>query len=428
MRDETSSKDGYHRLVPRHRKDAKPPSAIQAKGCQKRTAYAGRGPQLQHPPFQGENGKVNVRTILTVVGARPQFIKAAPVSRALARKGLREILVHTGQHFDDAMSAVFFEELDIPVPAYNLEVNSLGHGAMTGRMLEKLEQVMLAERPDLVVVYGDTNSTMAGALASAKLLIPVAHIEAGLRSFNRCMPEEINRVVTDHLSVLLFCPTQTAVHNLAREGVTEHVHAVGDVMYDTTLAAVAHAESRSTILETLGLLPKNYSVATIHRAENTDDPRQFRRLLMWLEEAARSNPVVMPTHPRTSRVIADLGIIPKGVRLIDPLGYIDMTRLVHEAAAIFTDSGGLQKEAYFHRVPCVTLRNETEWAETIEAGWNRLWTVPHYAAPRQNILDYGNGHAAELIADIIAMEKDSKDMWRSGEADRSPPSEAGRRR
>ena len=356
----------------------------------------------------GRKRKYRVATILTVVGARPQFIKAAPVSRALARKGLREIVVHTGQHFDDAMSTVFFEELDIPTPAYNLEVNSLGHGAMTGRMLEKLEEVILTEKPHMVVVYGDTNSTVAGALAAAKLHIPVAHVEAGLRSFNRRMPEEINRVVTDHLSALLFCPTQTAVRNLAQEGVTEGVHASGDVMYDTTLAAVARAESRSTILEILGLLPKGYTVATIHRAENTDDPEQFMRLLAWLEEAARSTPVMMPTHPRTRRVIEDLGVTPKGVRLIDPLGYIDMTRLVHEAATIFTDSGGLQKEAYFHRVPCVTLRNETEWVETIEAGWNRLWTVPSYAMPRREITDYGSGHAAELIAEVIAMRKNSK--------------------
>jgi UDP-GlcNAc3NAcA epimerase len=358
-------------------------------------------------PFRGANGIVDVHTILTVVGARPQFIKAAPVSRALARKGLREILVHTGQHFDDAMSRVFFAELDIPAPAHNLEVHSLGHGAMTGRMLEKLEAVMLKERPDTVIVYGDTNSTMAGALAAAKLHLPVAHIEAGLRSFNRHMPEEINRVVTDHLSTLLFCPTQTAVRNLLGEGVTRGVHAVGDVMYDTTLAAIAGTENRSTILEMLGLLPKSYAVATIHRAENTDDLQQFIRLLAWLDEAARSGPVIMPTHPRTRRVIADLGVAPTGVRLIDPLGYVDMTRLVHEAAAIFTDSGGLQKEAYFHRVPCVTLRNETEWVETIEAGWNRLWTFPHYAMPRREIPDYGNGHAAELIAEVIATEKES---------------------
>jgi UDP-GlcNAc3NAcA epimerase len=349
-----------------------------------------------------------VRTILTVVGARPQFIKAAPVSRALARKGLREVLVHTGQHFDDAMSRVFFEELDIPAPAYNLDVHSLGHGAMTGRMLEKLETVMLKERPDTVVVYGDTNSTMAGALAAAKLHLPVAHVEAGLRSFNRQMPEEINRVVTDHLSTLLFCPTRTAVRNLSEEGIAKGVHAVGDVMYDTVVAAVARAKSRSAILEILGVVPKSYAVATIHRAENTDDNQQFLQLLAWLEEAALTQPVIMPAHPRTRHLIASLGVMPKGVRLIDPLGYMDMTRLVHEAAAIFTDSGGLQKEAYFHRVPCVTLRHETEWVETIEAGWNRLWTIPDHTGPLQEIPDYGDGHAAELIVEALAIHGGGK--------------------
>jgi UDP-GlcNAc3NAcA epimerase len=349
-----------------------------------------------------------VRTILTVVGARPQFIKAAPVSRALACKGFREILVHTGQHFDDAMSRVFFEELDIPAPAYNLEIHSLGHGAMTGRMLEKLEAVMLKERPDTVLVYGDTNSTMAGALAAAKLHIPIAHIEAGLRSFNRHMPEEINRVVTDHLSTLLFCPTQTAVRNLSGEGVTKGVRAVGDVMYDTAVATIARAESRSVILEILGMLPKTYALATIHRAENTDDCQRFLQLLGWLEEAALTRPVIMPVHPRTRKLIASLGVAPKGVRLIDPLGYMDMTWLAHGAAAIFTDSGGLQKEAYFHRVPCVTLRHETEWVETIEAGWNRLWTVPSYTGPPRDIPDYGDGHAAELIVEAIAIASGAK--------------------
>jgi UDP-GlcNAc3NAcA epimerase len=360
---------------------------------------------------RGRGRKDCVATILTVVGARPQFIKAAAVSRALAREGLREILVHTGQHFDDGMSTVFFEELEIPMPAYNLGVNRLSHGAMTGRMLERLEAVILVEKPDTVLVYGDTNSTMAGALAAAKSRVPVAHVEAGLRSFSRWMSEEINRVVTDHLSELLFCPTQTAVRNLVREGITEGVHAVGDVMYDTTLATVARAESCSAILETLGLLPKTYAVATVHRAENTDEPRRLMRLLGWLEEAVHTRPVILPIHPRTRKAIASLGA-PKGVRLIDPLGYIDMTRLVHEAAAIFTDSGGLQKEAYFHRVPCVTLREETEWVETIDAGWNRLWTVPHYATPRQDILDYGNGHAADLIAQIIRDRESRKGLPR----------------
>jgi UDP-GlcNAc3NAcA epimerase len=341
-----------------------------------------------------------VPTILTVVGARPQFIKAAPVRRAFAAGGLREILVHTGQHFDAAMSAVFFEELDIPAPAYNLELDSLSHGAMTGRMIEKLEAVMLREMPDMVLVYGDTNSTMAGALAAAKLHVPVAHVEAGLRSFNRRMSEEINRVVTDHVSTLLFCPTQTAVRNLASEGITKGVHSVGDVMYDMTLAAVERAEERSTILETFRLSPGAYAVSTIHRAENTDDPERLVEIMTWLGKAAQQIPVVMPLHPRTRKLIEGTVETPPHIRVVEPLGYLDMTRLMHHAAAVFTDSGGLQKEAYFHRVPCVTLRDETEWVETVEAGWNRLWTAPGYSS-RHEIHEYGNGRSACAIVDII---------------------------
>jgi len=340
------------------------------------------------------------RHVLTVVGARPQFIKAAPVSRALAAAGIGECLVHTGQHFDELMSDVFFAELDMAKPAYNLEVNSLGHGAMTGLMLEKLERVLIAERPAMVLVYGDTNSTLAGALAAAKLHIPIAHVEAGLRSFNRRMPEEINRVLADRLSALLFCPTRTAVENLAAEGIREGVHVVGDVMHDVTLAMTSRAEQRSRVLETLGLAPGSYAVATLHRAENTDDPERFTRIMAWLEDAAREAPVVMPVHPRTRKVMASRGIAPAGLRLIEPLGYLDMTRLVHNARAIYTDSGGLQKEAYFHRVPCVTLREETEWVETVAAGWNRLWTGPDYA-PRRDIPDYGTGEAAVAIARIV---------------------------
>jgi UDP-GlcNAc3NAcA epimerase len=339
------------------------------------------------------------RPILTVVGARPQFVKAAPVSRALAGKGRREILVHTGQHFDPLMSDVFFDELGLDRPAYNLDVHSLGHGAMTGRMLEKLEEVIGAEKPGAVLIYGDTNSTLAGALAAAKLNVPVAHVEAGLRSFNRRMPEEVNRLVADRLSALLFCPTAAAVRNLAAEGVTVDVHLVGDVMFDTTLAAIGRAQARSRILETLELAPKSYAVATLHRAENTDHPDRLARMVAWLERQAVDRPVVMPVHPRTRKVMA-AEVVPKGVRLVDPLGYLDMMQLVHHAAAVFTDSGGLQKEAYFHRVPCVTLRDETEWVETIEAGWNRLWTVEAYR-PRRGIPDYGDGHAAERIADVL---------------------------
>ena len=341
-----------------------------------------------------------VSRILTVIGARPQFIKAAPVSHALKAAGCEEILVHTGQHFDQLMSDVFFDELDIPKPAHNLEVNSLGHGAMTGRMLERIEETLLAEVPDLVLIYGDTNSTVAGALAAAKLHIPVAHVEAGLRSFNRRMPEELNRVVADHLSTLLFCPTATAVGNLAKEGITKGVYAVGDVMFDTTLAATKRAKGRSKIMEALGLEPGTYAVTTVHRAENTDDPQRFGRIIAWLEEASARTPIVLPVHPRTRKVMAAHGIAPKGVRIIDPLGYLDMALLVHNAAAVYTNSGGLQKEAYFHRVPCVTLRDETEWVETIEAGWNRLWAEPDYR-PRREISDYGTGVASKRIAEIL---------------------------
>lgn len=343
-----------------------------------------------------------MKRILTVVGARPQFIKAAPVSRALAADGLTEVLVHTGQHFDALMSDVFFDELDIPKPAHNLEINSLAHGAMTGRMLEKLETTMLAEAPDLILVYGDTNSTLAGALAASKLGIPIAHVEAGLRSYNRRMPEEVNRVVADHLSALLLCPTATSVANLAAEGIVRGVHAVGDVMYDTTLSAIARAENRSRILEALALAPKTYAVATIHRAENTDAQERFSRIIAWLEDAARQHQIIMPTHPRTRKLLERTGLTPKGIRLIEPLGYLDMTRLVHSATAVFTDSGGLQKEAYFHNVPCVTMRDETEWVETIDAGWNRLWTRADYATPRKSIADYGDGNAAQKITKLIA--------------------------
>lgn len=338
------------------------------------------------------------RTLLTVVGARPQFIKAAPVNHALRRiGGVREILVHTGQHFDAAMSDIFFQELDIAPPEHNLEVNSLGHGAMTGRMLEKLEAVMQAEKPDAVMIYGDTNSTVAGALAAAKLHIPVAHVEAGLRSYNRRMPEEINRVMADHLSALLLSPTQNGVDNLKLEGITKGVHHVGDVMYDITLTAVERARGQSTILAREGLVPGAYQVATIHRAENTDDPERFERVLSWLEQAAKTSPVVMPVHPRTRKLLEARGRSLANVRLIAPLGYLDMAWLVNQSAGVMTDSGGLQKEAYFHRVPCTTLRDETEWVETIEAGWNRLWTVETYAA-RRDIADYGSGQASDIIA------------------------------
>ncbi len=341
------------------------------------------------------------RTIATIVGARPQFIKAAPVSAAIANQtSLREVVIHTGQHFDPLMSDVFFSQLFMAKPAYNLEISGLGHGAMTGRMIEGIETILLKERPDAVLVYGDTNSTLAGALAAAKLHIPIAHVEAGLRSFNRRMPEEINRVLTDHASDLLFCPTALAVAHLAREGITANVHMVGDVMYDATLQATARAEKESNILEALGLARGEYALATLHRAENTDDPDRLRRLLDWLSEQARDRPVVMPVHPRTHKVMDRLGYRPEGIRYIEPVCYVDMAQLAHNAGAIFTDSGGLQKEAYFHRVPCVTLREETEWTETIEAGWNRLWTVDGYRSKR-DIADYGDGDASRKVADLL---------------------------
>ncbi|MES2984411.1 MAG: UDP-N-acetylglucosamine 2-epimerase (non-hydrolyzing) [Pseudomonadota bacterium] len=336
-------------------------------------------------------------TVVTVVGARPQFIKAAPVSRALRDAGIREILVHTGQHFDDSMSGQFFRELGMEPPAHQLAINSLGHGAMTGRMLEAVETILLQEKPDALLTYGDTNSTLAGALAAAKLHIPVAHVEAGLRSFNRAMPEEINRILVDHMSALLFCPTETAIAHLAAENITHGVSHVGDVMMDATIDATKRAATQSTILADLALAPKTYAVCTLHRAENTDSPERFAALIAWLEAQGAHTQIVMPVHPRTRKILAALPTAPQHLRLIDPLGYLDMAWLVHHATAVFTDSGGLQKEAYFHRVPCVTLRDETEWVETIAAGWNRLWTVADYQ-PRRDIADYGNGDASARIA------------------------------
>lgn len=341
-------------------------------------------------------------TILTVVGARPQLIKAAAVSRALAgAAALRELIVHTGQHFDTGMSDVFFDELGIPAPAHHLGIHGGGHGDMTGRMLIALEGVMKAERPGCVLVYGDTNSTLAGAFAAAKLNIPVAHVEAGLRSFNRRMPEEINRIAADRLSELLFCPTRASVENLAAEGIAAGVHMVGDVMYDVTLHAAAAARAKSRILERLGLAPKGYALATVHRAENTDDPAALAAVLDYLRAQARAQAIVLPLHPRTREAARRQGLAFDGLTVTEPLGFLDMHRLLSGAAAVFTDSGGVQKEAYFHRVPCVTLRGETEWVETIDCGWNRLWHGPDYR-PRRDIPDYGDGHSAEKIVAILA--------------------------
>ena len=339
--------------------------------------------------------------IATIIGARPQFVKAAAVSRAFRKApGLQEILIHTGQHFDANMSDVFFTELELPKPDANLDIHGGGHGAMTGRMMEAIESRLMDLQPQGVLIYGDTNSTLAGALVAAKLHIPVFHVEAGLRSFNRRMPEEVNRVVADHLSALLFCPTQRSVTNLANEGITKGVHQVGDVMYDAVLHARAAMLGQAGILETLELKPGGYALATIHRAENTDDEPRFRKVLDYLGGFAKSQPVVFPVHPRTRAVLERLGIGLNGFKLIDPVSYSDMHRLLAGASVVLTDSGGVQKEAYFHRVPCVTMRDETEWVETIEAGWNRLWTVPDFL-PRRVIADYGDGKAAEKIVEAI---------------------------
>jgi UDP-N-acetylglucosamine 2-epimerase len=354
--------------------------------------------------------------VLTVVGARPQFIKAAPVSRALGRAGHAEFLVHTGQHYDRRMSHVFFEEMGLTEPAVNLEVGSGSHGWQTGQMLMGLEMTMEQERPNVVLVYGDTNSTIAAALAACKLQIAVAHVEAGLRSFNRTMPEEHNRVLTDHCADQLFCPTQTAIENLEREGLTKKVYLVGDTMFDAVLRFAEVARERSTILEQLGVAPKKYLLATLHRPYNTDAPDNLRAILRALAETNET--VVFPVHPRTRQKIAELDdavASASNVMMIEPVGYLDMLVLEQHARIILTDSGGMQKEAYFFGVPCVTLRPETEWVETVEAGWNILAgaererilsAVKEHAWPgeQQQPQLFGDGRAAEKIVEHLAAE------------------------
>ncbi len=339
--------------------------------------------------------------ILTVLGARPQFIKAFPLNLECRRRGHTEVVVHTGQHFDDQMSDVFFRELDLTPPAHHLGIAGGGHGAMTGRMLAALEPVMEAAHPDVVVVLGDTNSTLAGALTAAKLGLRVVHIEAGLRSFNRAMPEEINRVVADHLSGLRLCPTRLAVRQLAAEGITTGVAHVGDLMFDATLMARALAERHAEVVRSWALPERGYAVATLHRAENTAARAILARRLAELRENAGELPVVFPVHPRTRDAIARFALDTSALRLVPPLGYLDMCLLVAKAALVLTDSGGLQKEAYFHGVPCVTLRGETEWTETIEHGWNRLVEQPAWHTPRRPITDYGDGAAAAACLDAI---------------------------
>ena len=363
--------------------------------------------------------------IISIVGARPQFIKAAMVSRAIAEHNKKspehpivEKIVHTGQHYDDNMSQIFFDELQIPRPKCNLEVGSGSHGEQTAKMLQRIEAVLIKEKPDWCLVYGDTNSTLAGALAAAKIHIPVAHVEAGLRSFNRRMPEETNRVVADHVSTLLFCPTNVAVQNLAREGITEGVHQVGDVMYDSVLFNAKLAEQSSTIMQRLELRRKSFYLATIHRAENTDNLEHIHSILSAFGQI--DSTIILPIHPRTRNALGkESAKISANVQVIEPVSYLDMLMLEKNARLILTDSGGVQKEAYWFEVPCVTLRNKTEWVETVESGWNIL-----AGAERQRIVDavkksenkltgqhqalYGNGRSAEKICEMLLKSQGSQ--------------------
>ena len=338
-----------------------------------------------------------------MVGARPQFVKAFPLSRELRlHDAFEEIVVHTGQHFDWNMSDVFFTELGIETPRYNLNIHGGGHSSVTGRMLQGIENVLIAEKPDGVLVYGDTNSTLAGALAAAQCGVPVIHIEAGLRSYNRTMPEEVNRVVVDHLSSLLFSPTSRAVRNLALEGIASGVHRVGDLMFDAVKIAAPLAAQHSGILERLNLKERSYGVATFHRQENLANRSRMAAIVTYLRDQSRSLPLIVPLHPRTREAMenASLSFETNAITAIAPLGYLDMCRLVNAAAMVLTDSGGLQREAYFHRVPCVTLRDETEWAETIECGWNRLWTCADFRH-RCDIPELEEDNAAEAIFHLL---------------------------
>jgi UDP-GlcNAc3NAcA epimerase len=347
--------------------------------------------------------------IVSIVGARPQFIKAAVVSREL-RKNHKEILVHTGQHYDYEMSGIFFDGLEIPPPEVNLGVGSGSHGVQTAAMLKGIEDVLLVERPDWLLIYGDTNSTLAGALAASKLSVRVAHIEAGLRSFNRQMPEEVNRVVADHLSNLLLCPSNTAVNNLALEGITKNVHQVGDVMLDILNWAQERGRARpQEILQRLGLRKKSYLLATVHRSENTDDMSQLSRILSAFNSL--DEPMVFPVHPRTRKVLTEANCeLKPHIQLIDPVSYLDMMTLATSARLVLTDSGGLQKEAYWLGIPCLTLREETEWVETVEKGWNKLvgsdsvrisQAVHSFAPANSRPGLYGDGFASARCVDLL---------------------------
>jgi len=345
--------------------------------------------------------------ILTVLGARPNFVKASALSRYFSNSSIEEITIHTGQHFDYEMSQGFFDALNIEQPKYNLGIAGVSHGKMVGRIIEKVEEIILHEKPSSVLVYGDTDSTLGGAISAAKQNVPVIHVEAGLRSFNNLMPEEKNRRLTDHVSNLLFCPTSTAVQNLDHEGITKGVYQVGDIMYDTSLYAMKKMDIKQKCLDSFGLSDKKFIFLTLHRAENTNDKQHFLKLIQYVENHAKDQniPVFFPIHPRTNKLINDLGItLPESFIQSGPQGYFETQALLSASHQVFTDSGGLQKEAYFHKVPCVTLRKETEWVETIEAGWNRLWDQESYL-PRKAISDYGTGHSAEEIGKIIEKQK-----------------------
>jgi UDP-GlcNAc3NAcA epimerase len=360
--------------------------------------------------------------LITIIGARPQYIKAAMISRAidrLKRAGVcraEEKILHTGQHYDENMNGVFFRQLNMPQPAWQLHCGQGSHAEMTAQMLTGIEKVLLEDRPDCVLVYGDTNSTLAGALAAAKLHLPVIHVEAGLRSFNKQMPEEINRTLTDHLSALLFCPTSAAVRNLHDEGIRTGVHQVGDVMYDAALAFGEIAEKSSTVLTSLRLTRGQFYLCTVHRAENTDTSKPLTQIVRALLEIARPDcPVVWPLHPRTRKSLDNFRLYSpmaahRSIHLTEPVGYTDMVMLEKHAAIILTDSGGVQKEACFHRTPCVTLRSETEWVETVEAGWNQLAgcstenilrCMEHMPETQTDIPEYGDGDAAGKIVGIL---------------------------
>ncbi|HEC91981.1 MAG TPA: UDP-N-acetylglucosamine 2-epimerase (non-hydrolyzing) [Candidatus Atribacteria bacterium] len=346
--------------------------------------------------------------IASIVGARPQFIKATPLSRELREKH-EEVLIHTGQHYDYGMSKIFFDELGIPEPDYNLEVGSGTHGYQTGEMLRKLEEVLIKENPGIALVYGDTNSTLGGALASTKLHIKLGHIEAGLRSYDKNMPEEINRVLTDHISDYLFCPTKVSVENLKKEGIKNGVYLVGDVMYDSLIYNIKIAEKKSEILKKLELNKKDYLLLTIHRAENTNNVENIVKILNTLSQIDEK--VIFPVHPRTKNVIEKYKIkISDNIVLIEPLSYLDFIKLEKYAKKILTDSGGIQKEAYILKVPCITLRDRTEWIETVEDGWNVLVgrdenkiinAVKNFDPKEKQRNVYGDGRASEKIVGII---------------------------